>query len=159
MWGSRYFSSACMSLKGLAPRAGLEPATFRLTAERSTIELPGSRLFFQSLAAMPNYHTLQCSGKCSGWLSFWHLPRMGTRIAHWLCGWDAQPWVAHREVPSLEFLSRQSKQYSALALGQLLLPLLAGTEIGFRHWGVGAVVYIRLPGRVLRILNFWHKAV
>ena len=26
----------------LAPRAGLEPATFRLTAERSTIELPGS---------------------------------------------------------------------------------------------------------------------
>ena len=33
MWGSRYFSSACMSLKELAPRAGLEPATFRLTAE------------------------------------------------------------------------------------------------------------------------------
>src|SRR5207245_11261927 len=26
----------------LALRAGLEPATFRLTAERSTIELPGS---------------------------------------------------------------------------------------------------------------------
>jgi hypothetical protein len=43
MWGGRYFSSVCMSLKGLAPRAGLEPATFRLTAERSTIELPGSR--------------------------------------------------------------------------------------------------------------------
>jgi hypothetical protein len=33
MWGSRYFSSAYMSLKELAPRAGLEPATFRLTAE------------------------------------------------------------------------------------------------------------------------------
>ena len=31
-----------MSLKELAPRAGLEPATFRLTAERSTIELPGN---------------------------------------------------------------------------------------------------------------------
>ena len=42
MWGGRYFSSVCMSLKGLAPRAGLEPATFRLTAERSTIELPGN---------------------------------------------------------------------------------------------------------------------
>jgi len=33
MWGSRYFSSACMSLKELAPRRGLEPLTFRLTAE------------------------------------------------------------------------------------------------------------------------------
>src|ERR1700730_502767 len=42
MWGSRYFSSACMSLKELAPRRGLEPLTFRLTAERSTIELSGS---------------------------------------------------------------------------------------------------------------------
>jgi hypothetical protein len=28
--------------QSLAPRAGLEPATFRLTAERSTIELPGN---------------------------------------------------------------------------------------------------------------------
>ena len=29
--------------KRMAPRAGLEPATFRLTAERSTVELPGNR--------------------------------------------------------------------------------------------------------------------
>ncbi len=28
--------------KGLAPRAGIEPATFRLTVERSTAELPGN---------------------------------------------------------------------------------------------------------------------
>lgn len=27
----------------MAPRRGLEPRTFRLTAERSTIELPGNR--------------------------------------------------------------------------------------------------------------------
>ena len=33
MQGTDYLSNLCMSLKGLAPRAGLEPATFRLTAE------------------------------------------------------------------------------------------------------------------------------
>ena len=30
---------------GLAPRAGFEPATFRLTGGRSTAELPGNELF------------------------------------------------------------------------------------------------------------------
>jgi hypothetical protein len=33
----------------MAPRAGLEPATFRLTAERSTIELPGIWYAFNHL--------------------------------------------------------------------------------------------------------------
>ena len=27
----------------MAPRVGLEPTTFRLTAERSTVELPGNK--------------------------------------------------------------------------------------------------------------------
>ena len=36
-------------LERLAPRRGLEPLTFRLTAERSTIELPGSRCVFNDL--------------------------------------------------------------------------------------------------------------
>src|SRR5438105_4882190 len=36
------------SLKRLAPRRGLEPLTFRLTAERSTIELPGKTIILQS---------------------------------------------------------------------------------------------------------------
>ncbi len=31
-----------LSLAGVAPRAGFEPATFRLTVERSTAELPGN---------------------------------------------------------------------------------------------------------------------
>ena len=38
----------------LAPRAGLEPATLRLTAARSTIELPRNGLLTQRLAAEPN---------------------------------------------------------------------------------------------------------
>jgi hypothetical protein len=42
MLDNRTFRNARKSLKRMAPRAGLEPATFRLTAERSTIELPGN---------------------------------------------------------------------------------------------------------------------
>ena len=33
----------CLIQKILAPRGGFEPPTFRLTAECSTIELPGNR--------------------------------------------------------------------------------------------------------------------
>ena len=38
------FVASTNSLKGLAPRPGLEPGTLRLTAECSTIELPRNRL-------------------------------------------------------------------------------------------------------------------
>jgi hypothetical protein len=43
--------------KRMAPRAGLEPATFRLTAERSTIELPGSSAR-QNTEFLPNSASL-----------------------------------------------------------------------------------------------------
>ena len=49
-FGSRPLAPAPL----LAPRAGLEPATLRLTAARSTIELPRNGLLTQRLAAEPN---------------------------------------------------------------------------------------------------------
>src|SRR5579883_492810 len=39
----RRFSKSLKEKGNLAPRAGLEPATLRLTAECSTVELPGNR--------------------------------------------------------------------------------------------------------------------
>jgi hypothetical protein len=63
--GKQVFSSACMSLKELAPRRGLEPLTFRLTAERSTIELPGNRGSINTLRLHHHSIEVQCSGYCS----------------------------------------------------------------------------------------------
>ena len=42
---SQPFRGPCsLRAEGVAPRVGLEPTTFRLTAERSTVELPGNEV-------------------------------------------------------------------------------------------------------------------
>ena len=58
-----FFGTLCHSLWHFTPRAGLEPATTRLTAECSTIELSRNNLIQPSSSIVPYFPAVKYFGK------------------------------------------------------------------------------------------------